>query len=233
MTDNPVIVTTKDGYDRWAAVYDGDGNPLVVLEERVTPALLGDVRGLRVADIGCGTGRHALRLAREGAMVTGVDFSAGMLDAARAKPGAEGVRWVPHDLSMRLPFGDGEFDRVVCALVLDHIERVGEFLGELGRVCTPQGFILATVMHPAMMLRGVQARFTDPTSGQRVMPKSVSNTIADYVMGAAAAGLHVEHMSEHVVDGELVRAAPRAANHPLGWPMLLVMTWRRGAVGVR
>ncbi|MGD9690263.1 MAG: class I SAM-dependent methyltransferase [Phycisphaerales bacterium] len=220
------VVPTRDGYNQWSAVYDSDGNPLVALEERVAPPLLGDVRDLSVADIGCGTGRHALRLAAEGAKVTALDFSSGMLAAARSKPGAEHVRWVEHDLSRPLPFEAGTFDRVVCALVFDHVENVGGLMGELGRIARPArdgGFVLVTVMHPAMMLRGVQARFIDPATGERVMPRSAPNSVSDYVRGALGAGLRIEHMSEHAVDEELLRIAPRAAKHGLGWPLLLVM----------
>src|SRR6186713_751626 len=107
---------TREGYDRWAAVYDGDGNPLVLLEERTAPGFLGDVRALRVADVGCGTGRHALKLAAAGADVTALDFSDGMLAAAAAKPGAERVRWVRHDISRPLPLPDRTFDVVLCCL---------------------------------------------------------------------------------------------------------------------
>lgn len=64
----------RDGYDRWAEIYDDEDNPLILIEEPEVEALLGPVRGLRIADIGCGTGRHALRLAADGAIVTGVDF---------------------------------------------------------------------------------------------------------------------------------------------------------------
>lgn len=64
------IVSTRDGYDRWAEVYDGDGNPLLALEEPEVVQMLGDVRGLRIADIACGTGRHAVRLANAGGQVT-------------------------------------------------------------------------------------------------------------------------------------------------------------------
>src|SRR5579862_4366785 len=52
------ILSTRDGYDRWAEIYDGEGNPLVAMEEPWVDKLLGDVRGLAVADIGCGTGRQ-------------------------------------------------------------------------------------------------------------------------------------------------------------------------------
>lgn len=217
-------VPTREGYDRWAGVYDNDGNPLVALEERVAVPMLGDVRGLSVADVGCGTGRHALRLATAGARVTALDYSCGMLNAARGKPGAERVRWIEHDLGERLPLEDGTFDRVVCALVFDHVSGVEELMRELGRVCKPgpDGFVLVTVMHPAMMLRGVQARFTDPESGHKTMLASVPNQVSDYVNGALRAGLRIEHMSEHAADEDLVRVCPRAEKH-LGWPLLLVM----------
>src|SRR5689334_7313819 len=100
------LTTVRDGYDRWAAVYDHDGNPLQGLEEPVVRAAVGDVGGLEVLDLGCGTGRHALWLAAAGARVTAVDFSEGMLAEAIEKPGAEQVRWVAHDLHTPLPFAD-------------------------------------------------------------------------------------------------------------------------------
>src|SRR5271170_4678065 len=88
-SNDPVdLLSTKEGYDRWADIYDGDDNPLVALEEPWVDKLLGDVNGLKVADIGCGTGRHALRLAAAGAIVQAVDFSEGMLARAQAKAGA-------------------------------------------------------------------------------------------------------------------------------------------------
>src|SRR5208337_3834007 len=86
-----VVLPTRAGYDRWAACYDTDGNPLIALEEPQVDRLLGEVRGLAVLDVGCGTGRHAIRLAGAGAIVQALDFSAGMLEQARKKPGAAGI----------------------------------------------------------------------------------------------------------------------------------------------
>jgi len=56
----------------------------------------------RVLDVGCGTGTFALLLAAAGIDVTGVDPAAGSLDVARAKPGAERVRWI-HGTAATLP----------------------------------------------------------------------------------------------------------------------------------
>src|SRR3989440_1878490 len=159
------LVSTLAGYERWAGVYDGEDNPLVLLEEQHIWSLIGEVQGLDVADIGCGTGRHALRLAAEGAHVMALDFSQAMLQRARAKPGAEAVNFIQHDLTQPLPLPNAAFDRVLCCLVLDHIADVDSLFAELRRLCRPNGFVNISVMHPAMLLRGVQARFTDPETG--------------------------------------------------------------------
>ena len=121
--------------------------------------LAGKVAGLAVADIGCGTGRHALRWAAAEARVTAVDFSDAMLQRARAKPSAETVTFIHHDLTQPFPLESAAFDRVFCCLVLDHIAELDSFFRELRRLCRPSGWVVISVMHPAMSLRGVQARF--------------------------------------------------------------------------
>lgn len=219
------IVPTRAGYDRWAEIYDGEDNPLVLLEELHLPPLVGEVAGLAVADIGCGTGRHALRLAAAGARVTAVDFSEAMLQRARAKPGAEAVKFVRHDLAQPLPLPSAAFDRVFCCLVLDHIADLPRFFSELQCLCRPDGFILISVMHPAMSLRGVQARFTDPASGRRIGPCSHAHQMSDYLSAALRAGLSLDHISEHAADAALAARSPRAGKY-LGWPMLLLMRFR-------
>lgn len=216
------VVPTRSGYDRWAEIYDDEDNPLVLLEETHFPSLMGDVAGLTIADIGCGTGRHALRWAAAGARVTAVDFSEAMLQRARAKTGADAIHFVSHDLATSLPFESHTFDRVCCCLVLDHISNADGFLAELGRICRRDGLVCLSVMHPAMMLRGVQARFTDPATGRKIGPASHPNQISDYVMAATRANLMIQLMSEHSVDAALAARSPRAERY-VGWPLLLLM----------
>src|SRR5438552_405358 len=213
------------GSDGWAAFYADEDNPLVLLEDAHLAPLLGDVRGLDVVDLGCGTGRRTLRLAAAGARVTAVDFSEGMVAKARAKPGWGRVRFVAHDLTRPLPFADRAFDRVLSFLVLDHLADVATFFAECRRVCRGDGFVLVSSFHPAMMLRGIQARFTDPVTGREVRPASIANQLSDYVMGAVRSGLALEHMSEHAVDDALAARSPKAAKY-LGWPLLLLMRLR-------
>ncbi len=125
-------------FGRLAAAYDRvrpvDDNWWRVFELVVHEAGL---RGARVLDIGCGTGRLARALAeRASARVWGVDPSARMLDQARAKlPASVGLK---HGRAERLPFRDGWFDAAVAWLVVHLVDRSLAF-PEARRVLRPGG----------------------------------------------------------------------------------------------
>ena len=227
MEEGPKVPTSaiRGGYDRWSEIYDTEANPLIGLEEPVVREALGDVAGLTVLDLGCGTGRHALWMAGAGASVTGVDFSAGMMEKARAKPGAENIRFLVHDLHQRLPFGDGAFDLVVSGLVLEHLRDLGTFFAESHRVLRPAGRAVVSGMHPAMFLRGTQAHFHDPETGEQVEPGSVEHSIGDLVMAAVRGGFLLQGIDERAPDADFAARYSRAAKY-VGWPMLVVLRLR-------
>lgn len=221
------LAFVREGYDRWAAVYDHDDNPLAALERPRMQEAVGDVRGLDVLDLGCGTGRHAAWLAAAGARVTAVDFSKGMLAEARRTAGGGKIRFLAHDLHRPLPFRSGTFDRVISGLVLEHLRDLRGFFGEARRVVRSNGRAVATAMHPAMFLKGSQARFTDPETGIVVQPGSLPHGIEDFVTAAEGAGFELEGIGEYAPDAEFAARHARAAKY-VGWPMLVVMRMRTG-----
>jgi SAM-dependent methyltransferase len=75
---------------------------------------LGLVPGMRVLDVGCGPGRHALALARRGFDVVGVDHSAEFVALARQAAAEEGLDVTFVELDVRELAYVGEFDAVVC-----------------------------------------------------------------------------------------------------------------------
>jgi malonyl-CoA O-methyltransferase len=221
----PQASSVRSGYDRWAAIYDREANPLIALEEPVVREALGDVAGLAALDLGCGTGRHSVWLANAGATVTGVDFSEGMLEEARGKPGAAAVRFLAHDLHQPLPFAPGSFDLVVSGLVLEHLREIDAFFAEAHRVLRPGGRAVVSAMHPAMFLKGVQARFTDPASGEKVQPGSFAHSVGAFVMAAVRAGFAIDGVDERAPDAGFAARLPRAEKY-VDWPMLVVLRLR-------
>lgn len=106
--------------------------------------------GLRLLDIGCGTGHYMARLRQRGFAVAGVDGSEEMLEHARANnPGAEIAR---ADVES-VPFPDASFDFVLCIEVLRYLPDARRCVQEMARLLKPGGVCLATAA-PALNLNG-------------------------------------------------------------------------------
>lgn len=104
------------------------------------------LRGARVLDAGCGTGRFAVELAeREIARVWGIDRSPEMLAVARAKTRRAQFR---EGRLESLPFKSGWFDAAVAWLVVHLVDRPAAF-AELERVLAPGGRLVVVTFEPS------------------------------------------------------------------------------------
>ena len=232
MKESLPILAVQDGYDRWAPHYDDYDNAVIALEHPIVARLLGDVSGLRVVDVGCGTGRHALRMVGEGGQVTGVDFSTGMLGVLRAKlertdpASARRLDLIEHDLAHGLPLEDHIFDLALCCLVLEHVAKLDEMFVELARVLVPGGRIVIADFHPEMFRRGLHARFKPGPDAEKLQIHGIDHTISDYVMATIRAGLEIVSMAEYCMDEATAANSPSAGKY-IGEPMLLTLVARR------
>jgi demethylmenaquinone methyltransferase / 2-methoxy-6-polyprenyl-1,4-benzoquinol methylase len=125
-------------FDRIAPVYDAMNRVMTVGLDRRWRELAAEVvlPGDRVLDACCGTGDLALAARRRGGVVTGLDFSAEMLERARRKS-AE-VTWVQGDL-LALPFEDGSFESATVGFGVRNVADLPLALCELRRVLVPGG----------------------------------------------------------------------------------------------
>lgn len=146
----PADPAQVNGYDSIAAGYAAENESSLMNAYYERPAMLelaGDVTGRRILDAGCGAGPLFAALRDRGAVMTGIDASAGMLELARQRLGTEADLRVA-DLADPLPFPDDAFDDVVASLVLHYLEDWGPTLAELRRVLTPGGRLIVSVEHP-------------------------------------------------------------------------------------
>ncbi|AXB43268.1 class I SAM-dependent methyltransferase [Amycolatopsis albispora] len=102
----------------------------------------------QVLDLGCGTGRITLPVARRAGSVTGFDLTGSMLEQAARKAGEENlqVRFEQGDMA-DLPFPDDSFDVVVSVLALMHVPPADHpaVFAEIRRVLRPGGRLLLGV----------------------------------------------------------------------------------------
>ena len=128
-------------FDRIAPVYDAMNRVMTAgLDRRWRRRTVEAVvqPGFRVLDACCGTGDLAIAAEREGGIVTGLDFSPGMLARARAK--SRTIDWVQGDV-LSLPYEDGSFDAVTVGFGVRNVADLRAGLIELRRVLRPGGRI--------------------------------------------------------------------------------------------
>lgn len=118
-------------------------------ERPATAALLGDVAGLSVLDAGCGPGIVSAEMARAGAAVKAFDVTPAMVELARSRCADLSVDVVQGDLGQPLAWlADGQFDRIVCSLALDYVERLAPTFAEFHRVARPGALLVFSMAHP-------------------------------------------------------------------------------------
>ena len=127
-------------FDEVAKHYDRTNDILsagnAILWRYATVRAVAPEAGERILDIAAGTGTSSAALAKSGARVVAVDFSAGMIAEGRKRH--DDIEFIEANAE-KLPFGDNEFDAVTISFGLRNVQNPKAALSEMYRVLKPGG----------------------------------------------------------------------------------------------
>ena len=128
------LIWTAGDYDRFSRLMEGGAREFY---ERLNIA-----PGCKMLDVACGSGQLALMAAKDGIEVTGVDLADNLVERARARAQAEGLRARFEEADAEsLPFEDASFDVVVSLIGAMFAPQPQLVAKELLRVCVPGGMV--------------------------------------------------------------------------------------------
>lgn len=116
------------------------------------------VGGASILDLGCGTGLHAIELAKRGYNVTGIDLSADMIAMAQSKN--SGVAFICGDIAENHHFGPFDacislFNVINC---LEGLEALAAFFGAVAAVLKPQARFICECWNPIAVIQSPPTR---------------------------------------------------------------------------
>ncbi|HEY1016437.1 MAG TPA: class I SAM-dependent methyltransferase [Herpetosiphonaceae bacterium] len=164
MSDESLNETSRSIWDAnaefWDASLGAEGNRFhrMIVEPAVL-SLLAPQAGERIVELGCGNGAFARRLASLGADVLATDFSAGLLERARARscPGPGAIAYAQADatdLAQLLALGERRFDAAVCLMALMDMPEIEPAFHGMSRLLKPGGRCVFALQHPSFNSNG-------------------------------------------------------------------------------
>jgi len=191
-------------------------------------ALLPDVAGRRVLDLGCGAGQLAHHLAEHGAAeVTGVDLSERMLALARAERSHPRLTYVREALET-VTFPRERFDLVVSSLAIHYVADYRGLMQRIAGWLGPGGILVYSTEHPVYLTRASTEGWVRDAAGQPLHwavdayaeeglreehwfkdgVQKYHRTLATLLNGLIEAGLAIERVVEPVPDEEQLKRRP-------------------------
>ncbi|MHC1720335.1 MAG: class I SAM-dependent methyltransferase [Clostridiaceae bacterium] len=132
-------------FDEFASHYDDwygekKGSFIDKVETNIAFEMLEIKKGMKILDVGCGTGNFCIKLAEAGCKVTGIDISEEMLAIARVKASEKKlqINFINMDVA-DLKFKDNEFDAVISMATVEFIHNVTKMIEEIFRVVKIEG----------------------------------------------------------------------------------------------
>lgn len=212
MSENQQTRKVQEGYDIWSVHYDSYPNPTVAIDEISFPNMWRHHSGVKVLEIGCGTGRHTQKFVKAGNTVVGIDMSSGMLEIARGKIPNEKVIFIEGDFVTMSGLAH-DFDVVVESLVLEHIEDLTGFFDKAIACLKTGGDLYLSEIHPERTQAGIAAHFKVPNSEEEIHLVSFAHTAKNIEIAADKAGFNLSNSKDVSGNQQLADLNPKWIRH--------------------
>jgi malonyl-CoA O-methyltransferase len=193
-------MSTRALYDKWSTTYDEVENKTRDLEKRACQSVLSAVDFENIIELGGGTGKNTLWLARCAKRVVSVELSPEMQAVAKTKVVAANVEFRLADIREEWDFADGQVDLITCSLILEHIEELAPIFRNAAVSLKPAGHFYLCELHPFKQYIGSKARFD--MDGKTHVLDCYRHHITDYSNAAALAGFAAVKIDEWFDDDD-------------------------------
>jgi ubiquinone/menaquinone biosynthesis C-methylase UbiE len=230
------------GYSRLRRSVEGlDGAP----EWPALHALLPDLRGRKVLDLGCGFGWFCRWACQQGAAhVLGIDVSERMLAQAKETTDAPSITYIKADME-HLELQPKSFDVVYSSLALHYVENLNELMSQAHRSLVPGGHLVFSVEHPIFTTPS-RPSWSQDAAGRKTWPidsyldegprstdwlaKGVikrHRTLATYINMLIRVGFVISHVEEWGPTEEQIAEEPNWADERQRPPFLIIAAQAR------
>ena len=216
-------------FDNFKGLRSDEINFNEVIETPIITAMLPDLKGKKILDIGCGMGQHAMQYSKAGAAsVLGTDISEKMLSFAMENNAADNITY------KRMAFEDiaqlnEKFDIITSSLAFDYSQDFEGLMKDVYSLLNNGGYLVFSMSHPiSTAYDGVYDRYTRTKDGVRLYAnlhnygiegeRHFKWVVDDYevyhrkvstlINAIAKAGFIIEECQESKVPDEILKAHP-------------------------
>ncbi len=237
-------------FENFRSSRNNDVNFNDCIETPILFAMLPDLHGKTILDIGCGMGQHARQYAEMGAeSVLGIDISEKMLEYAKEHNSAENIlyrRMAMEDIGTI----DRCFDLVTSSLVFDYIEDFGGLMRKIRKLMKNDARLVFSMSHPIVTAwDGVYDRYTRTETGERLYanlrnyclegPRKVDwivngyecyhRTVSSLINAQIGAGFIIEECQEARISDEMREKYPALFGGTIHRPEFIFFRCRKAS----
>ena len=187
-------MSIEKAYNSWAKQYDSNENKTRDLDAIATIKTLSKYQFENVIELGCGSGKNTIWLAKKARKIIGLDFSAEMLAIAKQKVKSDRVEFKKGDLNQDWEVENAYADLITSSLTLEHIQDLNPIFSKASQKIRKDGVFFISELHPFKQYLGSKARYETEQGTEELT--TFTHHISDYIENAMLHGFELLEIKE-------------------------------------